>query len=212
MINICGRYYLMLNLDNLRRWYNIEKDDNIDYSPPGEIYPAQKAPVIVGKKPQLKIFRWGFTPSYTNRPVINARGETVDQKNLFQNSFYNRRCLIPGNAFFEWKKKGNEKIKMKIGHNEEKIFSMAGLFQTFNDSKGNPVKCFTILTTEASNKIKKIHNRMPVILDKENENKWINPDTPTKKLKDLIKPYKDQKLYIKKDNPDKKDQLSFNFD
>lgn len=129
-------------------------------------------------------------PSFAKRPLINARGETVDIKPTFQYSFYNQRCLIPATGFFEWEKAESKKIKRKISLNNERIFSMAGLYNVFKDNNGIEYYAFTIITTEANQEMKTIHDRMPVILNREKEKLWLNNNIKAPLiLKDLLKPY-----------------------
>ncbi len=125
--------------------------------------------------------------------LINARAESVDIKPLFRNSFYNRRCIIPVTSFFEWENVDGEKIKRKISIEGENIFSLAGLYSTFRDNSGNEYESFTIITTDANDDMKKIHNRMPVILSKDMENHWLNMNfRDLNALKSMMRPYKEK--------------------
>lgn len=202
---MCGRYSLYLKPTDLSLRYNTFNND-INFSPKNEIYPGENAPVITidnnSDKKQLSLFNWGFSPTYTNKKIINARAETIDQKKTFKKPFENKRCIIPATSFFEWKNKGKNKIKHEIYIKNEKIFSLAGLYDEFTDKNGNKITCYTIITTKANKALEDIHNRMPVIITKEKEDFWLK-SSDYSKLKDLLTPY-NQEMKIENDN----DQLS----
>ena len=202
---MCGRYSLYLKPTDLSLRYNTFNND-INFSPKNEIYPGENAPVITidnnSDKKQLSLFNWGFSPTYTNKKIINARAETIDQKKTFKKPFENKRCIIPATSFFEWKNKGKNKIKHEIYIKNEKIFSLAGLYDEFTDKNGNKITCYTIITTKANKALEDIHNRMPVIITKEKEDFWLK-SSDYSKLKDLLTPYNEE-MKIENDN----DQLS----
>ena len=202
---MCGRYSLYLKPTDLSLRYNTFNND-INFSPKNEIYPGENAPVITidnnSDKKQLSLFNWGFSPTYTNKKIINARAETIDQKKTFKKPFENKRCIIPATSFFEWKNKGKNKIKHEIYIKNEKIFSLAGLYDEFTDKNGNKITCYTIITTKANKALEDIHNRMPVIITKEKEDFWLK-SSDYAKLKDLLTPYNEE-MKIENDN----DQLS----
>ena len=92
---MCGRYFLLVKLNELKKRYGIEAAD-IDYHPPGEVFPTHRVPVIVenekDNKRNIEKFKWGFSPSFTNNSIINARAETISDKKLFKNPFQEKRC------------------------------------------------------------------------------------------------------------------------
>jgi putative SOS response-associated peptidase YedK len=142
----------------------------------------QKIPVIVQReKKQLTEMRWGLVPSWAkddkigNR-LINARQETVATKSSFRSAFKKRRCLILADSFFEWKKSGIVKIPMLIRLKSEEPFAMAGLYEYWKMESGVMLESCTIVTTAANEIIRPIHQRMPVILRPENEERWMDPD------------------------------------
>ena len=201
MNKMCGRYYLYTKLEKLLKRYGI-KDTEIDFSPQKEIFPSQQAPVVLQKKnsnKKLKSFKWGFAPSFASRLIINARSETIEKKPTFRKSFYQKRCLVPVTGFFEWKTLPEKKVKYKINLKEKDIFSLAGIYDDFKNEKGETITSFCILTTDASKKLEEIHQRMPVILNRENEEKWLNPDIKNTGLfKNFLNPFADKFLNIKK--------------
>lgn len=175
---MCGRYSLQKTLENLKQRYGV-RARQLSFSPRPEVFPANEAPVII-KPPQqsrqLQLFRWGFSPSFASNLIINARGETVEKKATFKKSFYNRRCLIPADGFFEWMNTEAGKIKHQISLKNTSLFSLGGIYDTFTDNSGNKILSFCIITVPATQKLKPLHHRMPVILSPEQEETWLNPE------------------------------------
>lgn len=227
---MCGRYYLKISIDKLLEKYGIIDDDfnyvneyqnkkkssNNNYREfDREIYPSQKAPIILQNIENSKLIledcKWGFAPTYSKNLIINARAETINRKKTFKNPFLKQRCLVPASAFFEWEKQGSKKVKQRIYLQDRNLFSLAAIYDTFPDDKGEKIQSFTIITTKANNKISKIHNRMPVILQKKDEKSWLdtNFDDP-EELKELLKPYSEQEMKIVPEDKNGK-QMSLGF-
>ncbi|MFW5988351.1 MAG: SOS response-associated peptidase [bacterium] len=205
---MCGRYYLYVGLDELLQRYGINNSE-INFTPAKEIFPSENTPVVIQNRNnnrELKLFKWGFNTSFTSNLIINARGETVAEKRTFKNAFREKRCLVPVTGFFEWKQTGDKKIKYRIELLKENIFSLAGIFEIFNNN-GKAIPSFTIITTTACKSLKPIHPRMPVILNRKNEKQWLNITNNADSLKKLLTPYDDRKLDIKPDNG----QMQFSF-
>ena len=109
--------------------------------------------------------------------MINARAETVSSKPSFRNAFKKHRCLIPANGFYEWKGEKGSKQPYYVFTPSVEAFAFAGLWETWTDKKSDEesvYKSCTIITTDASDSIRKLHNRMPVILDPEVYEKWLD--------------------------------------
>src|SRR5690625_3098492 len=188
---MCGRYSLDYDLKNIIIRYKATKSIK-EFQARDEIFPTDLAPVVVrDQENMIAIMKWGFAPGFAKQPLINARGETIDIKPTFKNSFYNRRCIIPVSSFFEWENIDGKKIRRRISISNEKIFSLAGLYDVFQDKEGKEYAAYTIITTEANKEIKVIHHRMPVIIPKDMENIWLDRNNRNiKELKDLLRPYK----------------------
>ena len=187
---MCGRYALDADIDFLINQYKaiIGK---IKFEGSSEIFPTNTVPIIRElENRQLDMLKWGFMPSFTKRPLINARAETVDIKPTFKNSFVNKRCIIPATSFFEWEKVEDKKIKRRISINN-KLFSIAGLYNTFYDNEGTEYEAFTMLTINANQEMKHIHERMPVILSNEDVETWLDKDNKNiLELKNILIPWK----------------------
>ena len=131
---------------------------------------------------------WGFTHKATTKPLANCRVETADTKALWKDSWYRRRCVIPASWYYEWgyplyeddirsiiENCNTKKIKFAIQTEGSEITYIAGLYR-YEDHGGMQVPMFTVLTREAAGTVRDIHDRMPVILDKEDVKEWIRPD------------------------------------
>lgn len=185
---MCGRFPLDASIDVIIERYKAK--NTVEFLPKEEIFPTNVAPVVINNgNNEIRMMKWGFVFDFTKNPLINARAESVDIKHSFKYSFLNKRCIIPVTGFYEWENVDGKKIKRKIFIQED-IFSLAGLYNTFRDKDGNPYEAFTIITTEANEDMKKIHQRMPVILPKDVEGLWLDTSfRDIKTLKTLLKPY-----------------------
>lgn len=134
----------------------------------GEIFPTDKVPVLDASGPRL--MEWGFSRFDGKGRVINARSETVMEKSMFRGPMINGRCLIPAASYFEWEKRGSEKIKYKLRQKGEGMLTFAGLYRA---ESGSQLPLFVILTAPAANGISFIHDRMPVILSQDMQEDWL---------------------------------------
>ena len=185
---MCGRYALDADIDLLIAHYKAIIGEK-EFEGSEEIFPTNTVPIIRERDNRIIDFlKWGFAPSFTKKPLINARGETVDIKPTFKNAFINKRCIIPATSFFEWEKVGDKKLRRKISIKQD-LFSLAGLYSSFYDN-GKEYEAFTILTINANEQMSHIHDRMPVILRQDQEDIWLDSsikDMPI--LKSLIVPW-----------------------
>ncbi|KHF38502.1 SOS response-associated peptidase [Halalkalibacter okhensis] len=192
---MCGRFTLTATKEQIEEQLYVEL---FDYQPRFNIAPSQPVLSIIsdGEKRRAGYLRWGLVPVWAKDPkigykMINARGETVDEKPAFKRLLKRRRCLIVSDGFYEWKRTGENKKPYIITVNEG-IFTFAGLWDRWKLNDEEIVSC-TILTTEPNEFMKGIHDRMPVILDEEERNVWLDPGVEDKQiLKELIKPYPTQ--------------------
>lgn len=145
-----------------------------------------KTPVIIDEQPEvITHFNWGLIPSWAKdedirKFTLNAKIETLDEKPSFRNSI-NKRCLVIANGFYEWQwldSKGKNKQKYEIGIGNDELFAFAGIYSEWvNQVTGEIINSYAIVTTEANSLMAEIHNikkRMPVILNQEDESKWLN--------------------------------------
>ena len=195
---MCGRYGLELTGQQLALLLHVDPALLTALEPRYNIAPTQQAPVLrLGPDGAraLDLCRWGLIPSWArakrpSRPLINARSETVDQKPSFRSAFAQRRCLVPADGFYEWRKVGTRKAPYHIGLRGRAPFAFAGLWESFRESPdAPPLETFTILTTTPNDLVAPIHDRMPVILAEEFYGAWLAPDSSPSSLGALLRPY-----------------------
>ena len=190
---MCGRYALEATKSELWERYLLgEMKEDVEER--AEIFPTNHTPLIMPGN-ELVHHKWGFVEPFAKRPLINARAETILEKPTFSQPFRTARCLVPATAFFEWEKVGDEKLKRKIAVADIPIFSMAGILKTYQDENGNPFTVFSIITTAANDQMRAIHDRMPVILEPEDEAFYLDQKADPKLVWKLLKPT-EQRLLI----------------
>ncbi|EOZ95760.1 YoqW [Indibacter alkaliphilus LW1] len=196
---MCGRYSLSKSKLELEERFQAEMLG--DFQPRYNIAPTQLVPVITSDSPKgFSFFYWGITPDFAkNKPVsqkfINAKAETVHQKASFKNSFKTRRCLVPADGFFEWKRVGKKtKIPYRFTIGDGEPFSFAGIWEEYENEKGETKHTFLILTTEPNSIVQEIHDRMPVILKKSDEKKWLDKYSKDEELLSMLGTYTAEKM------------------
>tara|TARA_Y100001970_G_scaffold69287_1_gene88380 strand:- start:919 stop:1572 length:654 start_codon:yes stop_codon:yes gene_type:complete len=166
---MCGRFSLASNLQELNNEFSSKMSCN--FPAKYNISPGQNSVVISLMKNNFYInqIQWGFKIPKLGKLVINARSETINDKPLFKNLLQQNRCLIPANSWFEWNK---EKKPYLIKHRKKDIIAFAGLYRV----EKNQERSFIIITAEAEKKLKQIHKRTPLVINKENFFSWLYYD------------------------------------
>jgi putative SOS response-associated peptidase YedK len=184
---MCGAFAILHPFKEVGRQFNAGYND-LDLPPRYNARPGQKLPVILNSTPQnVCLALWGITPSWSNgKAIINTRKESLDTKVMFADSFKNRRCVIPADAFYEWAVINGKKIPYLFRMKTKSIFGFAGLWQ--QDAKTKEPS-FTIITTEPNKLVSKIHDRMPAILLPHKEKEWLNGEANPALLENLLNPY-----------------------
>jgi putative SOS response-associated peptidase YedK len=192
---MCGRFVLTANPEAVQQAFDLTSIP-AEMTSRYNIAPTQPVAVITNDDPKILTFhRWGLIPSWAKdmkigNQMINARSESVHEKPAFRSAFKRRRCLIPADGFYEWRKEGSDKIPMFIHLKDRPIFAMAGLWEIWHSGDGDEIRTCTILTTEANSFMETIHNRMPVILHKEDYDFWLSPnEEAVPALQALLKPF-----------------------
>ncbi len=194
---MCGRFVLAVNPDQLTLEFGLERAP--DFKANYNVAPTQSVLAITNEEPDTAVeLRWGLVPSWARdltigAKMINARSETVDEKPAFRTAFKRRRCLIPANGFYEWHRNDDgTKTPMYIHLNDRAIFAFAGLWEVRHADDGKVLRTCTIITTHANAFMESIHDRMPVILHRDDYAAWLTPgDADTAELKSLLLPYDD---------------------
>jgi putative SOS response-associated peptidase YedK len=195
---MCGRYRLSRRKQLVEEYFDTASDEP-EWTPRYNIAPTQPVPVIRQnpKEPrrELSLMRWGLIPSWPRNSsvaaqMINARSETAATKPAFRDPLNNRRCLIPADGFYEWQRSGKAKQPYCFEVNGGELFAFAGLWDRWKDPSGQWVKSCSILTTTPNAVTSSVHDRMPVILDPDGYDLWLDPGMMNvEAASDLLKPY-----------------------
>jgi putative SOS response-associated peptidase YedK len=193
---MCGRY-TMTSPDDLVHEFGLFELP-FDLSPRFNVAPTQEAPVVLGGETrQLKLFRWGLVPSWSRdmkgaARMINARAETVDEKPSFRDAFATRRCLVCTDGFYEWRREGKSRLPHFMSRKNKEPIAFAGIWESFRAQGDVLVHTFAALTTEANDLMSPIHHRMPVIIERADYERWLDPALRTREpLDDLLRPADD---------------------
>jgi putative SOS response-associated peptidase YedK len=196
---MCGRFTLIIYPEALAKIYDLQEIPQLE--PRYNIGPSQYVACIRhrGDHNQLDLFKWGLHPSWyennTHAP-INARSETVHEKPAFAHSIKYNRCIIPASGFYEWLPQGDRKQPYYIRLLNSSVMGFAGLWETRNSEDGTELNTCCILTTDANDIVKPIHDRMPVILNPEDYTFWLNRNMhDPHELEKLYQPYPADLMY-----------------
>jgi putative SOS response-associated peptidase YedK len=194
---VCGRFSLITISDYLSSRFNVTIESDI--LPRYNIAPGTDIGIIKNTKPDVLSFaHWGLIPHWakekTAYSMINARAETLLEKPAYKGAFQQTRCLIPADGFYEWKKSDGIKVPYRIVRKDGGLFAFAGLFDRWEHEGKRLVSC-TIITTDANEMMKPIHDRMPVVLRQGDEARWL-ANTPVSELQTMLKPYPDDDLMV----------------
>ena len=199
---MCGRFTLTTNLGAIAKRFGVARFLE-EVGPRYNIAPTQTVIVVNDDGTRhLTQMQWGLIPSWAKDPaignrMINARGETVATKPAFRVALRKRRCLIPADGFYEWQPVGRRKQPVYITLKTREPFSFAGLWESWTAPDGEEIKSCTIITTEANELLKRIHDRMPVILTREAEAVWLDPAIQDpERLLPLLKPYSSEGMEV----------------
>jgi putative SOS response-associated peptidase YedK len=195
-------------LDELVEVFEVSEVALEEHRPRYNIAPTQQAPVLVLGPSGLRLgsLRWGLVPFWAEDPrvgnrMINARSESVATMPAFREPFRTRRCLVPADGFYEWMvrdsggaapRKGKPlKDPFWIHRPDQKPFAFAGLWARWRSPEGDRLQTFTILTTRANDRLRSLHDRMPVVIRPEDRLAWLSADTDVATLQALLAPAPD---------------------
>jgi putative SOS response-associated peptidase YedK len=194
---MCGRYRLSRRKHLVEEYF--ESGGEEDWTPRFNIAPTQAVPIIRQhpKEPvrELSLVRWGLIPSWAKDAsgaamMINARSETAAIKPAFRDALKSRRCLVPADGFYEWQGTAKTKQPFCFEVNEGSLFAFAGLWDGWKDLSGNWIKTCSILTTTPNTVTSPVHDRMPVILDPDTYDLWLDPGMQdVRVVSDMLKPF-----------------------
>ncbi|WP_192351516.1 SOS response-associated peptidase [Algoriphagus sp. Y33] len=191
---MCGRYSLSKSKEELEQRFQAEMLSEL--KPRYNIAPTQLVPVVTSQSPKgFSYFYWGITPEFgKNRPVaqklINAKAEIVNEKISLKTAFRQRRCIIPADGFYEWKRLGKKtSVPYRFTLRDDELFSFAGIWEEYEAVNGDTQHTFLIITTTPNAVVSEINDRMPVILDQSAEKKWLDKYAEEDDLLNLLNPY-----------------------
>jgi len=192
---VCGRYAASRNPDDLVEEFEVVERPEQVLEPSWNVAPTQNVHAVLERPPRadpdgspvraLRVVRWGLVPSWAKDPaigsrMINARMETVAEKPAFRRAFARRRCLLPADGYFEWYGEKGRKQPFFIHPSGGGVLAMAGLYElwkdpTVTDEAADPwLWTCTVLTTSAPDHLGRIHDRMPLLVEKERYGEWLD--------------------------------------
>ena len=194
---MCGRFALYSSFQTIKDYADLLNEIsgiNENYN----VAPGQEIPIIINEDQQniLKSCKWGLIPFWAKDEkigykLINTRSETISEKPSFKSAFQQKRCLIPANGFYEWRKK--DKQPFYINLKDRELFSFAGIWEIWKSPAGKQIFSCSIITTSPNEELKSIHHRMPVILQKEQEETWLT-DNNGNILQKLLTSYPSEEM------------------
>ncbi len=193
---MCGRYDNLIAREAYRLLFRAGRLPQSNFPPRYNIAPTDQIPMIRvdprdGER-ELVMARWGLVAWWMKEipkvPHINARAETVHDKRLFREAFINRRALIPATGFFEWQKRADGKQPYRFRRQDLEPFAFAGLWE-FARFGGDDISSACIIVGEPNPLAAAVHDRMPVILDPDDYDGWLDPETSIAGLRSLLQPF-----------------------
>ncbi len=199
---MCGRYTLTADMRKIAETFGVSVPPSLkDGEPRYNIAPTQDVVTLLyDSETHLDLLRWGLIPSWAKEEaigsrMINARAETLAEKPSFKRLLTGRRCLLVADGFYEWKQEGKSKVPMYFTLEDNDLFTFAGLWDSWKAPDGRVLRTCTIITTEPNETVSSVHNRMPVILGRENREAWLDPDVKDEHLlTSLLKPYREEMM------------------
>lgn len=179
---MCGRYYIDIDNNEIKKLLEEAQKNIYENYKTGEIFPTNIAPIYIEDNNKIKpvLAKWGFPKWDGKGVIINARTESIKEKQMFKKMFINKRCIVPASYYFEWKKEDYSKEKYKINNPDSNIY-MAGLYKVHTNKDNKQLSLFesnmdifyTIITRSANASVAHIHKRMPLIFNRNEMHEWL---------------------------------------
>jgi len=196
---MCGRFARKSTQELLAEWFDLELEEMPWFAPTYNAAPQSTQPVVRLNRDsgarEVALMRWGLVPFWAKDAkfgytTINARGEEAASKPAYREALKKRRCLVPADAFYEWKRPdAKTKLPFAIGMRSATPFALAGLWESWQPKDGPKLETFTVLTTDPNEVMEPIHNRMPVILEPKDYCRWLEAGDPNQPPIDLLRPF-----------------------
>ena len=192
---MCYRFVRESKLIDVAEEFSVD-DIDTDLQPSYNVAPTQDIPAIIhdGTR-RIVLRRWGLVPPWARdisigNKLLNARAETITEKPSFRLAFKKRRCLIPANGYYEWRKEEKRKIPVYVRLKSEELFVMAGLWERWTSPEGKQVSSCTIITIASNDWLKPVNDRMPVIIPKDRVSGWLDAAVHSEEfLLPMLQPY-----------------------
>lgn len=212
---MCGRFARKSTQELLADWFGVElggndPDSGADdehgpaFVPTFNAAPQSIQPVVRLNRDsghrEFALLRWGLVPAWAKDPkigynMINARAEEVAGKPAFREALKKRRCLVPADAFYEWQRlNAKSRQPYAFGLRSGEPYALAGLWEHWRPKDGEAIETFTILTTDPNELMEPVHDRMPVILEPRDYDRWLDPGDPQRPPVDLMRPLAAEKM------------------
>lgn len=195
------RYSLTASGTKVAERFSVEVSEV--YKPRYNAAPSQLLPVITSSGKQgLSWFYWGRPPQFARNKnlgekIINLSIETLQEKPVLKKALIQHRCIIPADGLYGWKKVGKKtSIPHRFTVTDQEIFSLAGLWEEFEDEDGTPLHTFTLITTIANELVSATNERMPVIFDKAHEDSWLSDNPSETELINMLVSYPASKMSV----------------
>ncbi len=191
---MCGRFTLAKDAKALKDCF---PDLPVDARMRARYNIAPTQPVsawLADPEMRMEIFSWGLVPPWANDPAfgakcINARSETLKQKASFKVSYRRKRCLIPADGWYEWKREaGERKLPVRFRRKDKGAFGFAGLWEEWHDKVGGMILSCAVITTRANALVRRVHPRMPAVVREEDVHAWLHPETREADLDRMLEP------------------------
>jgi putative SOS response-associated peptidase YedK len=196
---MCGRFVREVPISDIAEEFGVDQP-TFDMKPSYNIAPTNNVAIIIddGRK-RLVQSRWGLIPFWAKDPfsgfkMINARAETLAEKPTFKKAFMEQRCLVVASGFYEWREEDKVKMPVYVHLKPRALFGFAGLYNFWTSPEGESICTCTIVTVEANDRLRQVHDRMPAILQKQDEPLWIAQDADSGGLHNMLKPYPSNKM------------------
>jgi putative SOS response-associated peptidase YedK len=189
---VCGRYSLASSAEELVEAFDVP-DLAFELAPSWNIAPGQLCPVVAEDRRgrRIGLLTWGFVPrgrSAAGRGFVNARAESVAKAAAFRDAFRSRRCLIPADGFYEWRRADGAKIPFWLHPRQGGIVSFAGIWERWSPP-GRPARHgFAILTVDASDDVRDIHDRMPAVVGEGERGAWLATASRPEDVQEILRP------------------------
>jgi putative SOS response-associated peptidase YedK len=201
---MCGRFARRSTQEVLADWFGVELEDMPWFAPSYNVAPQSVQPVLrlnrdSGQR-EFAPLRWGLVPFWAKDAkfgytTINARAEEVLNKPAYREAMKKRRCLVPADAFYEWRRIDKKtKYPFAFALKSGEPYAMAGLWERWQPREGAALETFTILTTDPNELMEPVHNRMPVILEPRDYSRWLEAGNRAHPPVDLLRPFPAEKM------------------